>query len=60
VIAVVDLATLGFWLLHGGVSHVTETSSGGFEWWQAAASVLLVGSVGGALYWYYGRQLQSP
>ena len=40
-------------LLHGAPEAAGSTSS--FDWRFAAASALVVGSVGALLYWYYGQ-----
>lgn len=47
---------IGARLLHGS-GHVGGTA--GFHWWDVAAAALVVGSVGGALYWYYGTRLET-
>ena len=53
--AVVPLAD-GSLFLHAG-SHAAGTGST-FHWWYVAASVALVGGVGGLLYWYYGARVE--
>ena len=44
-------------VLHGG-PH-SATSSGGVQFEYLVASTLFVGSVGVALYWYYGRRAET-
>lgn len=49
-------AGLGGVVLHGGLGAGAFTH---FHWSYAVASVAVVGAVGGLLYWYYGRQLET-
>lgn len=52
---VAGLPGVGWVLLHGGVA---EGSTADVFVEAFGASLLFVGVFGGALYWYYGRQME--